>query len=48
MSSGIALMAAERIVIAKPAWTQIRITIRNTVFHGRFEQEPVGVEARGS
>jgi hypothetical protein len=34
MSSGIALMEAERIVIAKPAWTQIMITMRNRLFHG--------------
>ena len=28
MSSGMALIAAESTVIAKPAWTQIMITIR--------------------
>ena len=34
MSSGIALIAADRIVIAKPAWIQIITTMRNRVFHG--------------
>ena len=38
MSSGIALIDAERIVIAKPAWTQIMMTIRKRVFHGSFSR----------
>ncbi len=38
MSSGMALMDAERSVIAKPAWTQIMITMRNRVFHGSFSR----------
>ena len=38
MSSGIALIEAERIVIAKPAWTQIMITIRKSVFHGSLSR----------
>ncbi|OLT49141.1 hypothetical protein BJF88_16270 [Cellulosimicrobium sp. CUA-896] len=34
MSSGIALIAAERMVIAKPVWIQIITTMRKNVFHG--------------
>ena len=34
MSSGIPRIEAARMVIAKPAWTQIMITIRKKVFHG--------------
>ena len=34
MSSGMARIAAERTVIAKPAWTQTMMTIRKNVFHG--------------
>jgi len=32
MSSGIALMAADRIVIAKPAWIQIMMMMSRTLF----------------
>ena len=39
MSSGMALMTAERTVIAKPAWTQIMMTIRNSVFHGSVSRK---------
>ena len=45
MSSGIALIAAERTVIAKPAWIQIMITIRKRVFHGWVSRNWYGVEA---
>ena len=38
MSSGIALIDAERIVIANPAWTQIMMTIRNRLFHGSLSR----------
>jgi hypothetical protein len=34
MSSGIALIEAERITIANPVWTQMSTTIRKIVFHG--------------
>ena len=36
MSSGIALIEAERTVIAKPAWIQIMTMIRKTVFQGEL------------
>ena len=35
----IALIEAERTVIAKPAWTQIMITIRKNVFHGSVSRK---------
>ena len=35
MSSGIALIAADSTVIAKPAWIQIITMIRKNVFQGR-------------
>ena len=39
MSSGIALIAADRIVIAKPAWTHTMITTRKSVFHGSVSRK---------
>ena len=38
MSSGIALIAAESTVIAKPAWTQTMTTMRNSVFQGSLSR----------
>ena len=42
MSSGIALIAADRIVIANPAWIQIITTMRKNVFHGEFSRNCFG------
>ena len=43
MSSGIALIAAESIVMAKPAWIQIITTMRNRVFQGELSSHCWGV-----
>ena len=42
MSSGIALIAADSTVMAKPAWIQIMTTIRNIVFHGELMRNCCG------
>ena len=42
MSSGMALMAADSTVIAKPAWIQIITTIRSRVFHGALSSNCCG------
>ena len=39
ISSGMALIEAERIVIAKPAWIQTRMMIRKNVFHGSLNKK---------
>ena len=39
MSSGIALIAADSTVIAKPAWIQIITTMRKNVFQRRLDQQ---------
>ena len=43
MSSGIALIAADRIVIAKPAWIQIMMMIRKIVLYGLLSSHCCGV-----
>ena len=45
MSSGIALMAAESTVIAKPAWIQIMTMIRKNVFSGELSSHCCGLTA---
>ena len=44
MSSGIALIAADSTVIAKPAWIQIMMTIRKSVFQGSLSRNRYGVQ----
>ena len=41
-SSGTDLMAEDRITMAKPVSSQIRITMRNTVFHGVLASHSTG------
>ena len=36
ISSGMALIAADRMVIANPVWIQIRMTMRRNVFKGEL------------
>ena len=43
ISSGTALIAAEKITIAKPAWIQIRITISHMLLNGCSWMNPTGL-----
>ena len=45
-SSGTALIAADRMTMAKPVWSQIMITIRNRLFHGSHESHAFGSPPR--
>ena len=42
MSSGIALIAADSTVMAKPVWIQIITTIKKNVFHGALSKNWYG------
>ena len=42
ISSGTALMAADRMTMANPAWIQIRITISHMLLNGDSWMNPIG------
>ena len=42
ISSGTALIAADRMTIAKPVWIQIRMTISQTLLNGDSWMKPIG------
>ena len=48
MSLGMALIAAERIVMANPAWIQIITTISSRLFQNGDEQQVHRLEARAT